>query len=162
MRCVWLVLFAIGCYSAPDYSGTHFKCDDEHACPDGQPCVDGVCAGSAGSGSDMIDAPISSAGVQCGATTCTGAQKCCADFINGPICVALNAQCAGFTATCDGTEDCGGSPCCDLGGQVIACGTACQAQICLDNADCTGASGSTCCPSIGTGEPWGRCYPICP
>ena len=164
MRVAWIVLLVAGCYTAPDYGGTHFKCDAEHACPDGQPCVDGVCAGSAGSdgGSDMIDASPSTIGVQCGATICPTDQQCCASIIGSVMCIALTATCAGFAATCDGTEDCAGGPCCETASHTIACGTACSMQICLEDDDCTNASASRCCAAIGTGEPWGRCYPVCP
>ncbi|HEX5060015.1 MAG TPA: hypothetical protein VFV99_11680, partial [Kofleriaceae bacterium] len=89
MRCVWILLLAIGCYEAPDYNGTHFKCDDQHACPDGQQCVNGICGGS-GSGSNMIDAPQSMSGVHCGAATCTSSQKCCADLVSTSVsCIPL-------------------------------------------------------------------------
>ena len=111
-----LLAMLIGCYEAPDYNGTHFKCDAEHACPAGQPCVAGVCGGS---GSNAIDAPPSSAGVACGAMTCGASQKCCADFLNGPSCVALSASCTGFAATCDGIEDCNGQKCCETGSVAI-------------------------------------------
>jgi hypothetical protein len=153
-------MLAVGCYEAPDYSGTHFKCDSDHACPGGQACVNGVCGGM-GSGSNMIDAPTSSTGVACGATTCGATQKCCADILNGPSCIAIGAACAGIAATCDGIEDCSGMPCCDVGGATVACGTTCQTQICRDTADCP-ANAAICCTVIGTNEPWGRCYPVCP
>jgi hypothetical protein len=164
VRYAWLVLLAIGCYEAPDYSGTRFKCDDEHACPDGQACVNGFCGG--GSGSNMVDAAPPAIGVACGATTCTTGQKCCADFLNGPTCIALGASCAGIAATCDGVEDCAGNACCsDAGGSAAACGAAamCTNQtICRENADCTTPNQPMCCMIPGTGEPWGRCLNACP
>jgi hypothetical protein len=161
VRYAWIVMLVIGCYEAPDYSGTHFKCDSEHACPAGQQCVNGVCNG----GGNMIDAPISSAGVLCGTTTCGATQKCCADFVNGLACIAQSASCTGFSATCDGREDCGSMRCCETGSLVIGCTATCvgQAQlICRDNTDCTDSGQSVCCPTVGTMEPWGRCAPACP
>jgi hypothetical protein len=154
-----VMLLVSGCYEAPDYSGTHFKCDADHACPEGQACINGICGGM-GSGSN-IDAPPSAAGVLCGTTTCAANQKCCSDFIGGPACIAMNATCAGIAATCDGVEDCSGMPCCDVGGATVACASSCQTQVCRDNTDCS-ASAPNCCPSIGTNEPWGRCSPVCP
>ena len=32
-----------GCFTAPDYAGTRFKCDVEPVCPDGFTCFEGVC-----------------------------------------------------------------------------------------------------------------------
>src|SRR5690348_2561204 len=114
-----LVMLAIGCYEAPDYSGTHFKCDDMHACPAGQTCMNGFCSGG-GSGSGMPDAPTQANGVKCGAETCSGTQQCCVDFISGIACTAVGAQCNGFSATCDGKEDCGTGVCCG-NSATIAC-----------------------------------------
>jgi len=158
---MWILLLVIGCYEAPDYSGTHFKCDDQHGCPDGQPCVNGICGGS-GSGSNMIDAPPSVVGVRCGATTCTSNQKCCADVVSSLVsCIPVSQTCTGFAATCDGKEDCGNDWCC-ANGSTIACAATCtNATICTDNADCP-AQAPMCCPIIGTNEPWGRCYTTCP
>jgi hypothetical protein len=39
------VISVASCYDADDYSSTHFRCDDSHECPFGQPCVDGFCNG---------------------------------------------------------------------------------------------------------------------
>jgi hypothetical protein len=159
VRYAWIVMLVIGCYAAPDYSDTHFKCDSAHACPSGQQCVSGRC-----SGGNMADASQSSAGVLCGTTTCGAAQKCCADFVSGIACVALSVQCNGYAATCDGAEDCGNMKCCETGSLVIACSATCTGQqlVCRDNADCTTAGQPNCCPSVGTMEPWGRCAPTCP
>lgn len=164
MRYACVLLVLIGCYSAPDYDGTHFKCDADHPCPAGQPCVDGVCNGD-GNGSNTIDAAVPTVGVACGTMTCGTGQKCCADFLGTPSCMAMGATCAGISATCDGTEDCAGLPCCDGAGTQIACGTSpsCPNQtICRDNADCTNPNQPSCCAVIGTMEPWGRCATLCP
>lgn len=161
MRYAWFAVFVIGCYEAPDYSGTHFKCDSEHACPSGQPCVNGVCGGM-GSGSNMIDAPPASTGVLCGSIVCGATQKCCADLLNGPTCLAPSASCTGFAATCDGVEDCGTGRCCETGSITIACAPTCAGYvICRENADCP-ANVPACCAMIGTMEPWGRCMAACP
>lgn len=158
MRYAWLVLLAVGCYEAPDYSGTRFKCDDAHPCPSGQACVNGVCGGD----STTVDAPASEIGVACGDTTCAENQKCCADLLGGPSCVAQNSVCAGVSATCDGIEDCDGNPCCETNG-VAACATTCAGNmICRQNADCTNPGQPACCMITGTGEPWGRCLAACP
>ncbi|HEY5923966.1 MAG TPA: hypothetical protein VIV11_19940 [Kofleriaceae bacterium] len=161
MRYAWFVLLAIGCYEAPDYSGTRFKCDSEHACPNNQPCVNGFC--SAGSGSNMIDSGMPpQVGIACGSATCSGSQKCCVDFVSGPACVAATTSCTGFLAACDGKEDCGGSFCCDISGTVIECATICtNSVICRDNADCP-TTLSQCCPPTTQFEPWGRCNIACP
>lgn len=157
---MWLLAALIGCYEAPDYNGTHFKCDDNHACPNGQACVNGVCDGM-GSGSNMVDAPPSAVGVRCNGTTCGSNQKCCADFVSGVSCIPLTQACTGFAATCDGKEDCSGSSCCE-NGSSIACGTVCaNATICTDAADCP-ANLPVCCTIAQTNEPWGRCYTTCP
>lgn len=157
MRYAWLVLLAVGCYEAPDYSGTRFKCDDAHPCPNGQACVNGVCGGTV-----EVDAPASELGVECGGTTCGADQKCCADLFGTPSCIALGAVCAGVAATCDGIEDCGGNPCCELGG-VVSCATSCASNIiCRQDEDCTNPSLPRCCIVQGTGEPWGRCLTVCP
>lgn len=163
MRYVWFVLLAIGCYEAPDYTGTRFKCDDDHVCPDGQQCVAGVCGGNGG-GSNMIDAATSPIGVQCGAMQCTSGQKCCADFLGGPNCIPASAACnTGIAATCDGIEDCAGGACCENGTIVVECQPTCSGQtICRDNADCVNSGMPMCCPSIGTMEPWGKCSNACP
>lgn len=158
-------MLAVGCYEAPDYSGTRFKCDDQHACPGGQPCIDGLCGGSGGGSDAMIDAPPPAVGVACGAMTCGASQKCCADLLAGPSCIPQSATCAGVAATCDGTEDCAGNACCESGGGVAACGTSptCPNQtICRENADCTNPAQRLCCTVPGTMEPWGRCFTACP
>ncbi len=152
-------MLAFGCYAAPDYSGAHFKCDGEHPCPDGQQCVNSVCSGG---GSNMVDAATSGNGVACGTATCGASQKCCADFVSGPICIALSASCTGFAATCDGKEDCPGATCCETGTITIGCISTCPGSvICRESTDCP-AVAPICCPSIGTMEPWGRCNVGCP
>lgn len=151
-------MLAAGCYSAPDYGGTRFKCDADHGCPEGQTCIAGFC--NEGSGSNQVDA-ASVTGVLCGGTTCAAGQKCCADVLAGPTCMALGATCAGLSATCDGIEDCNGMPCCD-GNPSIACGTTCASQICREAADCTDPGAPMCCLGVGPSEPWGRCFATCP
>ena len=94
-------MLMIGCYEAPDYSGTRFKCDSTHACPDGQQCVSGSCSGGSGT-----DASVSSTGVLCGSITCGATQKCCADLAAGVnSCIALAVTCAGYAATCRAIRD---------------------------------------------------------
>jgi hypothetical protein len=161
VRYALLAMLMIGCYEAPDYSGTRFKCDVDHPCPPGQTCVSGTCNGNGSNGS--VDAPTQSAGVLCGATTCDVGEKCCATFINVATCIAVGATCAGIAATCDGIEDCTGGTCCEGGGgQQIACAATCTATtICRENTDCPN-SAPMCCPNIGTMEPWGRCFTVCP
>lgn len=164
--CVWhlltaMCLLAMGCYEAPDYAATRFKCDAAHTCPDNQICVNGACSGGNGRSSTV--------GVSCGAITCTASQQCCLDIVSPPYCTALSASCTGITATCDGIEDCHGNACCEDIGLSIACSgtTTCpslgQDQICLDTGDCTNPAAKQCCFGDGLpGEPWGRCEPICP
>jgi len=166
--CVWhlltaMCLFAMGCYEAPDYTATRFKCDAVHACPDNQVCVSGVCSGG-GSGGDASRA----VGVTCGATTCAVDQQCCLDFLTALRCTALGTSCDGIAVTCDGTEDCGGTACCgDIGLSIGCTGTAIcpnpgQDQICRDTSDCTSSVAKQCCFDVGLpGEPWGRCTPFC-
>lgn len=163
MRYLAVLVVLIGCYEAPDYSGTRFKCDDEHACPDGQLCINGFCGGSTSGQDGAIDSPPSDLGVACGEMTCGANEKCCANILGTPSCIALSATCAGITATCDGTEDCAGTPCCETGGGTITCVTTCSGQhVCRDNADCTDPTQPACCMIPGTGEPWGRCFAACP
>jgi hypothetical protein len=162
--CVWhlltaMCLFAMGCYEAPDYTATRFKCDATHACPDSQVCVSGVCSG--GNVSKVV-------GVSCGAITCAVDQQCCLDFVLTLRCTALGTSCDGIGVTCDGTEDCGGNACCEGISLSIGCvGTAIcpnpgQDQICRDATDCTGPVARQCCFDDGLpGEPWGRCAPFC-
>jgi len=163
--CVWhlltaMCLLAIGCYEAPDYKTTRFKCDAAHACPDTQACVNGACSGGGGN----------AVGVACGAITCAVNQQCCADFVAAPTCAPLGASCNGVAATCDGIEDCNGNACCE---QTIVlaiscastpvCQDAAQDQICRDAGDCTDPAAALCCFGLGLpGEPWGRCGPLCP
>ena len=140
----------VGCYTDPDYGASRFKCDDTHGCPDGQTCISGAC--SPGSDGGVI-------GVSCGVETCGGGQQCCAGFGVTPHCIDLTMSCTGTVATCDGTEDCGGDPCCDVGGSTIECGTSCTNRICRDPSDCPQTL-PMCCPSL-TGAPWGRCSFSC-
>ena len=172
MRCAVLLLVIVGCYEAPDYSGTRFKCDVDHPCPEGQLCSSGFCTetmtsdGGRNDGSprdsSMIDTAPGGAGVLCGSIVCGSQQKCCADFAAGPSCVALGAGCNGYAATCDGTEDCAGIPCCDVGGQMIQCATSCPTlTICREPADCTNPQLPYCCFGTGFNEPWGRCLNGC-
>jgi hypothetical protein len=149
-----------GCYADPDLGATRFRCDDAHACPAGQACVDGVCSADPGDGGD--DAGVE-AEVTCGAGGCGVGEEFCADFVAGPRCQLAAAGCTGIAATCDGLEDCAlGSTCCDLGGGVVGCAPACQNQICREPADCTNPGAPACCFGIGTDEPWGRCLAACP
>lgn len=170
--CVWHLLItamcvlAIGCYEAPDYTATRFKCDSTHACPGNQSCVNGACTGGIG------DAGVSSQiGVACGGTTCVAGHTCCLDFAFGPGCVVGGgAACDGIVVTCDGVEDCGGNACCESGiGFQISCSSSllCTSpgvsQICRDATDCTDPTAKMCCYDVGLpGEPWGRCRPGCP
>jgi hypothetical protein len=168
--CVWhlltaMCLFAMGCYEAPDYTATRFRCDPTHACPGTQVCVSGACSGG-GNDSGTSDP----AGVSCGAITCAADQQCCLDFITLPHCTALGASCDGIAATCDGLEDCRGNACCEGAfGLPIVCGSTpiCpspdQDQICRDADDCTNPLARQCCLGVGLpAEPWGRCRPGCP
>lgn len=154
MRQALFVLFAFGCVSAPDYSRTHFKCDAERGCPDGQTCIDGLCGNATPS-----DATSTQIRVQCGATTCTAEQKCCASFGGSEACIALGASCAGLAATCDGIGDCSGTPCC-FNNNAIACASSCQIRVCSDNADC-GATAPICCASKTRSFPWSQCLLTC-
>lgn len=166
MRFAWLALVCFGCYSAPDYDDTRFKCNAQHGCPDGQVCISGFCtvmSGNGDGGSTMDVAP-GGTGVVCGSMTCSTNQKCCADFVNGPSCIALTAGCSGYEATCDGIEDCNGGSCCDTGGSMIGCEASCNTtqQICREDADCTNNNLPKCCFGTGANEPWGRCWNACP
>jgi hypothetical protein len=164
--CVWhlltaMCLFAMGCYEAPDYTATRFKCDPTHACPGTQVCVNAVCNSGPDSGTSNL------VGVSCGATTCAAGQECCLDFVAAPHCTA-SGSCDGVPAACDGIEDCGGNACCEGIGLAIACGgtSICpdqgQDQICRDPTDCTNPAARQCCFGVGLpGEPWGRCQPRC-
>lgn len=154
-------MLAVGCYEAPDYNGTHFKCDSSHACPNGQPCINGMCGGM---GSNMPDAPPQQAnGVKCGSATCTGTQLCCEDFVNPVSCIAPSATCIGISAACDGKEDCAGQLCCQTGSAAIVCAASCGAgqAICIENADCPSQM-PMCCPPTTIYEPWGTCRITCP
>ena len=165
--CVWhlltaMCLFAIGCYEAPDYTATRFKCDAAHACPGTQACVAGQCSGGGGSDTSNL------VGVTCGSITCAADQQCCLDFLAQLHCTAVGASCDGFAATCDGIEDCRGNACCELLGLDVGCSStlSCpnpgQDQICRDTTDCTSPAARQCCFGDGLpGEPWGRCEPIC-
>jgi hypothetical protein len=161
--CVWhlltaMCLLAMGCYEAPDYTATRFKCDTAHVCPDNQICVSGTCS-RGGGGPDTV-------GVSCGQITCAVDQQCCIDIVDAPHCTALNQSCDAIAATCDGIEDCHGNACCEQIDLSIACSGAAtcsgQDQICLDTADCTNPAAKQCCFGDGLpGEPWGRCRPTC-
>jgi hypothetical protein len=156
LRLAATIALLAACYQDPNYDATHFKCDATHECPRGQSCVSGTCTGGGSGG----DAPVNNQqGVACASQTCGTGQMCCFDFVNAPHCIAETDNCPGVSASCDGVEDCGGSPCCDSGSHA-ACGTSCANRACLDNADCTDGSSLTCCPSL-TGAPWGRCALSC-
>lgn len=157
-----------GCYQDPDYGGTHFKCDASHACPGSQVCVNGSCAAGVGGGPD--GGVTGGNGVLCGTSTCTAGQQCCAEFSGGLSCAPTGTSCiAGFAATCDGIEDCGGLACCMDGADraPASCSTmaACRSlpdQLCRDAMDCTDPQARQCCFGVGSlNEPWGRCLPGC-
>jgi hypothetical protein len=154
---VLLVILGLvaGCYQDPDYSGTRFRCDDVRGCPAGQTCIGGMCSDGSG-GPDAGGAD----GVACGSQRCANGDQCCVDFIGAPSCLAAGVTCAGFAATCDGIEDCDGNACCREGA-AIACGAACNEQICLEPADCPPGA-AMCCFGITLGEPWGHCLAACP
>jgi hypothetical protein len=164
VRYVVIVMLALGCYEAPDYSGARFKCDDKHACPAGQQCVNGLCGGGGSGGSGTDSGMTSQSSVACAGETCGANQKCCVDFVtSGVSCIATGAQCNGFSATCDGKEDCSGGFCCESGGGTIGCGAACSSgTICLEAADCPSTTPMCCMGLGGTMEPWGRCNVACP
>ena len=153
MRAVLVLLAA--CYGAPDYTGTGFRCDADHGCPDGQQCIAGVCtasgSGSNGSGFD---------GIKCGVGgTCGAGMECCADQAHPYHCVPVGQQCLGEYATCDGVEDCtNGQKCCDTG-TPTACAASCAAYACTDTTDCP--SNAPMCCFINPTVPWGRCEPVC-
>jgi hypothetical protein len=161
VRFAVIVMLAMGCYEAPDYSGARFKCDAEHACPAGQDCINGLCGGG---GSNMIDSGTSpQSSVACGSATCGANQKCCMDFLSsGLSCLALGAMCNGLSASCDGKEDCsGGGSCCGTG-TASACAATCTITVCREPTDCP-ASSPVCCFNVGgTMTPWGQCHLACP
>lgn len=147
------------CYAEPDYDGTRFRCDAVRGCPPGQTCIGGFCTTVDGGTMPFPDGGAGS--VSCDTATCASPQHCCVDFINPPRCIPAGASCGGFAAACDGIEDCGGSPCCDLGSGSIGCGTTCSNRICRDEADCP-TTLQCCFGATGTNEPWGRCFQTCP
>jgi hypothetical protein len=122
-----------------------------------------------------IDAAIDSApggadaaiGVACGAEVCDPAnQECCVDNGGGQTCVD-QGNCAGFTLTCDGPEDCmtAGDACCAVGGgggggtECRGTGGGCQAELCHVQTDCTTAT-DQCCPIPTVG--YSACFAVCP
>lgn len=136
-------------YSAPDYSGTAFKCDDQHPCLDGQQCIAGVCHGTGvGSNAD---------GVKCGGSlVCPVGMACCADPIAAPKCIPATGSCIYFSASCDGIEDCATGQVCCMAGQSAACGSpSCPVVLCTDASDCPSAAPACCFPSANL--PWGEC-----
>ena len=151
MRAVLVLLAA--CYGAPDYTGTAFKCDAQHGCPDGQQCIGGLCTGSGSSGGGFD-------GIKCGVGgTCGSGMECCADQVNPFHCVPVGQSCLGIYATCDGVEDCPmGEHCCD-NNTPTACGSACAAVACTDTTDCPSAQ-PVCC-FLDPAVPWGRCETAC-
>jgi hypothetical protein len=150
VRVAFVVLVAACSYGEPDFSGTAFKCDATHGCPDDQRCIDGSCA-ALGSGAD---------GVVCSATrTCDVGMMCCIDGTNPPRCLGISDRCPGRAALCDGVEDCDpGARCCDGARASCSSEVVCGA-ICRDGADCPGIA-PNCChddPDV----PWGHCNFSC-
>lgn len=141
-------------YSDPAYNQATFKCDATHACPDPQTCINGLC----------VHTSASFDGVVCGATTCTGAEKCCAQITGSGTamltCIAVDAPCAGTSASCDSQADCEApAACCE--GSPAACSTDAMCQrICTADSDCGAAK---CCKQPAL-HPWGRCIQttVCP
>jgi hypothetical protein len=146
----WMLAAACS-YSDPNYNGTHFHCDDQHACPAGQLCISNVCGGGSGSGSGsgMGD------GIKCGgAGVCAAGSACCSDPINGDRCIAASDSCPGESALCDGVEDCStGQRCCSIGSPHCAADS-CNDAACTEPSDCP-AVFTQCCFDFGA--PWGRC-----
>lgn len=158
---MWRVIVIVvltGCYTDPNFDATRFRCDDAHACPPGQVCVGGRCSGSA----PVDDAPASQVGVACMGTVCGSGTECCVDFVAGPRCIQIGAACTGFTARCDGVEDCGGNVCCADGTNVECRSTTCTRAACLDDDDCKDPNARTCCLGVTPGVPWGDCLSVCP
>lgn len=153
--CVSALTLAAGCYSAPDYSSAHLKCDADHGCPPDQACVNGFC--------DPDGVP--SVSVECGGVVCGADQACCVDVDGNVTCIAAGVSCEGVSATCDGAEDCNGGACClaSLGADASCGDNTCDNQLCREDEDCRMAGASICCFGLGLpGEPWGRCGPTCP
>ena len=152
----WLVLaialVGAGCfnYEPPEYDLYAFKCDDAHACPDGQMCLGNLCQ-YVGPDRD---------GVRCGTVQCPKEQQCCFDSIT-TFCLATHERCDGGygseSALCDNAEDCPmGTACCYTAGTNACTPNICEDRVCLDESDCGGAH--YCCPNdFYPDSPFKRC-----
>lgn len=129
----------------PDYSGTAFRCDDTHGCPDEQTCVYGRCRRGGAVGR-----------VQCGSALCMESEQCCSGAA-GTRCIPAGDVCDGDSALCDSLDDCqAGDACC--AGQTAACGASCPEDEtqCASDADCPAGTEPFCCDPGGD-TPFKKC-----
>lgn len=128
----------------PDYTGTAFRCDDRHGCPDEQTCVFGRCRRGGAVGR-----------VQCDSTLCADSEQCCSSTFAGTRCIPAGEVCDGASALCDSLDDCAaGDECC--AGMTAACAASCpEERRCASDADCPAGTEPFCCDEVGT--PWKTC-----
>lgn len=139
----WLILqlplWASCAHDTPSFDEVKFRCDDTRGCPDGQKCVDELCA----------SVHVGEVGVLCGGSLCGSAQFCCDNFPNRAVCADLGPSqpTCGRDRRCDGTEDCSTGQSCCVDGNNTSCAASCgdNAQVCSRDAQCP-ANKSYCCP----------------
>ncbi|MGE3546120.1 MAG: hypothetical protein AB7L28_19470 [Kofleriaceae bacterium] len=137
-------------FSDPTLEGTRFQCEKNSDCPGSQACIANLCSGPTNS----------TVGVACGAAgMCTINQRCCTSLAGVSECLSTLDGCVGFSATCDGPEDCeGGMACCTDGGSAQCGDPSCTVRACTSGDDCAGST-PDCCFLVAA--PWGTCA-VCP
>jgi hypothetical protein len=139
--CAWfVVVWWVSCgYEDPSYEGVVFACDSLNACPPGQMCVRGKCAG------DPTPPVGGQVGVVCGTATCAIGSSCCDDFVDPSRCFqGASDSCLGLVLACDGGEDCSSGQKCCYSGDTACSDTPCAIQVCSSAAECPSATPNCC------------------
>lgn len=150
------IVVASGCYEAPDYADTRFRCGENSRCPNGYTCLHGAC--ERGVPTDGRTDAQTIEGILCDGTRCAIGDVCCV-YLGSATCKPPGQGPCARTATCDFTSDTCGivDICCQTpNGADCVPWLECQSTyVCEGPGDATCWNTPKCCASVD--GPWGVC-----